>query len=190
MICELDLHLVEITQGVLQSSAKVPRVNVTTTYIQNGLLALPHTHGSGRSKSGHHDLSLRWGLDCVLHARRGLVVLDRRIAVHVGSSIRATHGCTQDIRTTKRPRLAKETVRAVYCARRRGHCNGLVDLYRSRVALMRGLVVLLALVKLPVALFGFALHIIPLLCGMLQELRLHDFPLTHFALPVSIRLLR
>jgi hypothetical protein len=168
----------------------IPRVTVTTAYVQNGLLALAHTHGSWRGKTGHHNLSLRWWLDCVLHARRRLVVLDRRISVHVWSSISATHGGTQSIRTTKRPRLAKETVRAVYCARRGGHCNGLVDLDRSRVALMRRLVVLLALVKLPVALFGFALHIIPLLCGVLQKLRLHDFPLAHFALPVGIRLLR
>jgi hypothetical protein len=92
--------------------------------------------------------------------------------------------------------LAKEAIRTVYGARRRSDCYRLMDLYRTRMGLMRRLLALLPLMGLSVALFGLALYVFFLLRSMLlQDMRLHHLAiaclsLTQLALSFCVCLLR
>jgi hypothetical protein len=80
----------------------------------------------------------------------------------------------------------------MYCPRRRGDSDRLVDLDGRRVVLECSLFTLLTLVKLAVALLGFALRMLLLLCSMLgmrlHHLTLPSLALTKLSLPVCIRL--
>jgi hypothetical protein len=130
------------------------------------------------------------------HAWRGLLVLDRRAAVHGPSGGRATHWGAERVWCVQRRTLAKQPIRTMYRARGRSYSDGLVYLHGPSVVLVRCLLALLAFVELSIALLCLSLVVFFLLgSGLFQQLRFEylsfaRITFAHVSLPLRVCLLR
>ena len=123
----------------------------------------------------------------MLHSRGRLRLLDRLNSSDAKHGVRATR--SRDRRSTKRTRLSQEAVRTMDCASRRGHCNRLMNLDGRRVILVRRLLLLLSLTKIPFSLLCLYLGPLFLLGRILHNLSFPVLALSHLALAIWVRLI-